>query len=191
MNGSREESATERTRPLRFVFFGRSIVSDWQNPEALTSRAVLRALNHLGHETRFLEERRNQPTVELLRARGAGPLREFAAEYPDLVYRTYELPKRRERTLWLGRELADADAVVVFDDTPSDVLAELARISRPRLVRVIALTGNNEPPFAPDILLDATEMTLRHASEVAADLAAAVSEELARRGRPSAGPALR
>src|SRR5262245_56829189 len=90
VNRDRDQEASQR--PLRIVFFGRSIVSDWENPPAATSRALLRALNELGHETRFLEQRSNQPTIDLLRARGSRPLREFAADFPDIVYRTYELP---------------------------------------------------------------------------------------------------
>src|SRR3954447_21704252 len=111
LNGNLAKGPTAPERPLRFVFFGRSIVSDWENPAAATSRAILRALNDLGHETRFLEQRANQPTIDLLRARGSAPLRAFAEDYPDIVYRTYELPMGVERTVWLARELADVDAV--------------------------------------------------------------------------------
>jgi hypothetical protein len=139
------------------VFFGLSIVSDWNNPSATTSRALLRVLNQLGHETRFLEERGNRATVELLQARGSSPLREFAREYPDIVYRTYELPKGLERTVWLARELGDVDVAVALDDAPRKLLDELARVPLPRLVRVIVLTGEHPPPFAPDILMSFSE----------------------------------
>src|SRR5262245_55221408 len=127
VNGNRDKDSMAPQRPLRFVFFGRSIVSDWENPAAEISRALLRALNELGHETRFLEERGNQPTVALLRARGSAPLREFSEEFPDIVYRTYELPTGTERTIWIARELADVDAAVALSDAPPELLDELSR----------------------------------------------------------------
>jgi hypothetical protein len=187
-----------RTRPLRFVFFGRSIVSDWENPTAHASRALLRSLNNLGHETRFLEQRGNQPTVDLLQAKGAGPLRAFSKQFPDIVYRTYELPNGTERTVWLAREVGDVDAVVALDDAPPEVLAELARVPLPRLVRVIALTTTVEPPFEPDILLGTDEMPLdlealsdpTQAIMVARLFVSAVDEELKRRRSPSASTPL-
>jgi hypothetical protein len=168
------------------VFFGHSIVSDWQNPAAQTSRAILRALNQLRHETRFLEERGNRATVELLQARGSSPLREFAREYPDIVYRTYELPKGLERTVWLARELGDVDVAVALDDAPRELLDELARVPLPRLVRVIFLTGDNPPPFTPDILLSFPESPSFDAASFVAPLVEMVSSELARRRLPSA-----
>jgi hypothetical protein len=187
-----------RARPLRFVFFGRSIVSDWKNPTANASRALLRALNELGHETRFLEQRGNRPTIELLRARGAGPLRDFNEQFPDIVYRTYELPNGLERTVWLAREVGDVDAVVALDDAPPELFAELARVPLPRLVRVIALTTTAEPPFEPDILMGIDEMPFdqaalsdpTQATIVAKQLANAVDEELKRRRSPSASKPL-
>ena len=167
-------------RPLRFVFFGHSIVSDWENPAALTMRALLRALNQLGYETRFLEERGNRATVELLRARGSAPLREFAREYPDLIYRTYELPKGLERTVWLARELADVDVAVALDNAPRELLEEIARVPLPRLVRVLLVSGEELPPFTPGILLSVPESET-DAKALAAHLVELVAKELAER----------
>ncbi len=160
VNGLHEREISAPERPLRFVFFGRSIVSDWENPTAVLSRAILRALNDLGHETRFLEERGNQPTVDLLHARGSAPLRAFSKEFPDIVYRTYELPSGAERTLWVARELGDVDAVVALNDAPPEVLDELSRVPLPRLVRIVAMTDDGQPPFEPDILLTKSEMLI-------------------------------
>lgn len=193
-----DSSLSGRSRPLRFVFFGRSIVSDWENPTAHASRALLRALNELGHETRFLEQRGNQPTVDLLRAKGAGPLRDFNEQFPDIVYRTYELPKGLERTVWLAREVGDVDSAVALDDAPAEVLAELARVPLPRLVRVIALTTTVEPRYEPDILLGTNELPFgpealtdpTQANLVAKQLVIAVDEELKRRRFPSASKPL-
>jgi hypothetical protein len=122
--------------PLRFVFLGASIVSDWDNPAATSVRAVMRALTAAGHEAIFLEERRNRPTVELLRARGSAPLRAFAEQYPDLHYRTYDLPRGLERTVWFVRQIATADAVVVLDGAPAGVVEEAARLDARHLTRV-------------------------------------------------------
>jgi hypothetical protein len=179
VDGARPYSNGE-SRPLRFVFFGHSIVSDWENPAALTSRALLRALNQFGHETRFLEERGNRATVELLRARGSAPLREFAREFPDVIYRTYELPKGLERTVWLARELADVDVAVALDDAPRELTDELARVPLPRLVRVLLVTGDEPPPFTPDILLSVPESET-DARTLAAYLVELVTKELTKR----------
>jgi hypothetical protein len=163
------------------VFFGHSIVSEWHNPTASASRALLRAISQLGHETRFLEERGNRATVELLRARGSAPLREFARDFPDIVYRTYELPKGLERTVWLAREIGDVDVAVALDDAPGELLDELARVPLPRLVRVIVMTGSDPPPFTPDILLSIPESTRFDAKNFAESLVQQVTSELARR----------
>ena len=168
-------------RPLRFVFFGHSIVSDWRNPTAKSSRALLRAINQLGHETRFLEERGNRATVELLRARGSAPLREFAGDFPDIVYRTYELPKGLERTVWLAREIGDVDVVVALNDAPLELLDELAHVPLPRLVRVILVTGKDPPRFTPDILMSIPESMSFDATSFAESLVQQATSELARR----------
>jgi DNA-binding IclR family transcriptional regulator len=69
-------------RALRFAIFGTSLVSDYGNPLATTVRAIMRALMARGHEVTFLEERRNQPTLALLRDRGAAPMRLTSAIGP-------------------------------------------------------------------------------------------------------------
>lgn len=137
MPHSTDGKHNDTQNPLRFVFFGESLVSDWGNPTATTVRAVMRALTAAGHEALFLEERRNRPTVELLRARGSASLRAFADRYPDLHYRTYELPRGLERTVWFVRQVATADAVVVLDGAPDGVFEEAARLEARHLTRVV------------------------------------------------------
>jgi hypothetical protein len=142
LNGNRPQRQNQNremataSSPLRIVFFSPSIVSDWGNPAATTVRAVMRALIAAGHETVHLEERKNRPTVELLRARGSAALRAFTERYADLPYRTYELPTGLERTVWFVRQISTADAVVIFDGTPEGVLAEAARVQTRHLTRL-------------------------------------------------------
>jgi hypothetical protein len=137
----REPSGSEGTRPLRLAVFGESIVSDWGNPAATTWRALLRVLTAAGHEAVFLERRRNRATVELLQARGAEPLRTFGARYPDVRYRTYDLPRGLERSVWFGREVATLDAAIVLDNAPAEIVEELRAYRTPRLLRLLHQTG--------------------------------------------------
>lgn len=144
---------TIAVRPLRFVWFGESIVSDLGNPAATTSRALLRALGRLGHHAVFLEERGNRPTTELLRTHGAAPLRAFNREFPDIAYRTYDLPAGRERFVWLGRELSVADVVIVQDTTPASVIDVIRQGTAPHVVRVVQLTTERVPPVDADLVV--------------------------------------
>jgi hypothetical protein len=140
-------------RPLRFVWIGESIVSDLGNPAATTSRAILRALAQVGHHAVFLEERGNRPTTDMLRTHGAAPLRAFNRQFPDIMYRTYELPEGRERSVWLGRELSVADVVVVQDTAPAGVIDAIRQGTAPHIVRVAQRTMENDPPFDADLVL--------------------------------------
>lgn len=105
----------------RFVFLGNSIVSDWRNPLATTSRAVLRALGDLGFEAVYLEPRRNPATTGLLRQRGAQPVLRFNSARADLQYRTVDVPLQRETEVWIGQFAATAGVIVALDGTPEPV----------------------------------------------------------------------
>jgi len=105
----------------RFVFLGDSIVSDWHNPLATTSRAVLTALGNLGFEAVYLEPRRNDATVGLLSQRGAEPVRLFNSLRADLQYRTFDLPARWEARVWIGQFAATAGVIVALEGTPEMV----------------------------------------------------------------------
>jgi hypothetical protein len=123
--------------PLRFVFLGESIVSDWRNPQATTSRAVLRALTSLGHDAVYLEPRLNSATVSLLRQRGAGPVRAFDRRYPDLQYRTVDLPLEREAGAWLGQFASTSDAIVLLEGTPGYLVEHAKAFSSERMAVLI------------------------------------------------------
>ena len=118
-------------RPLRFVVFGESIVSDWGNPVATSARAVLDALTTLGHEVTFLERCGNDAITELLRARGSQATHSFAATYPMIRARTFDLPRGWERTVWFSREVGTTDAVIALPGTPSELIPEI--VATPKL----------------------------------------------------------
>jgi len=156
-----------RSSPLHIVIFSASIVSDWQNPAATTVRAVMRALIAEGHEVVHLEERRNQPTVDLLRARGSVGLRDFTERYAELPYRTYEMPSGLERTVWFVRQVSTADAVIILDGTPHGVVELAAQLPSRHLtwvrwssdpdrdtswasISLVPMAGDAEPPEDTD-----------------------------------------
>ncbi len=143
-------------RPIRIVWFGESVVSDWNNPVATTTRAVMRALGHSGHDVVFHERRNNAPMLEAMKARGSAMYRAFQTAYPDIRYRTYDLPKRNsERTVWMARETAIAEAVIVQDSAPDEVLQWLDRFSSPKIVTVYqrTSTGRKSPEPRTDLVL--------------------------------------
>ncbi len=148
-------------RPLRVVVFGESIVSDWGNPAATSWRAMLRALLAAGHDAVYEERRKNDAVVGLLRARGAGAMKAFGRRYPDLLNRTYDLPRGAERSIWFGREVSTADAAIVLDDAPDEIFEEIAAYDTPRLVKVLARTGIDRILPVPvdrfDLVLEADE----------------------------------
>lgn len=114
----------------------------------------MRALVARGHEVIFLEERRNRPTLALLRDRGASALRAFSAHAPDVRYRTYELPTGVELTLWLSRELATVDAVILLEGTPPPVSGLLFGRAARHLVRIAELTAGGTALLPdPDLII--------------------------------------
>jgi hypothetical protein len=123
--------------PLRFVALGGSLVSDLGNPVATSARAILAALAAAGHVVTFLEQRNSPALVSLLRSRGSAAFRAFAARYPRIQHRTYELARGWERTVWFGREIGTADAVIALPGTPEPLIPEIAENESPRLVRLI------------------------------------------------------
>lgn len=149
---------------LRIVVAGPSIMSDWRNPAATTNRAVAEALIELGHEVTYLEPRRSEAMVDLLRARGAGPIRDFAEAYPRLAVRTVELPQPFQAASWAGQFLSTASGAIVLDGCPPVVADGFSQFAQADL-RVFVereaddeswLTlesGNSEPiPYRPAVL---------------------------------------
>ena len=134
-DGNVERSDVEWRRCL--MIFGDSIRSDLDNPLATSWRAIMRALTRRGHEVVFIEPRRGESLTRLLRQRGSAPLRQFAEQYPDLQYRTLDLPRDRELSIWLARELALVDTVVVLDNASQEIRTRIAAYDEPRLLRIV------------------------------------------------------
>jgi hypothetical protein len=124
-------------RPLRFVVFGESIVSDWNNPVATSARAILSAIAHNGHEVTFLEQRGNPALAGMLAHRGSCGYRAFTDRYPEIQFRTYDLARGWERTVWFGREIATADAIVALPGIPRVLLPEIAALDSQRIIRLV------------------------------------------------------
>ena len=150
MHSSNGFAASSQPQPIRIVWFGESIVSDWNNPVATTTRAVMRALGQAGHDVIFHERRNNAPVLEAMKARGSAMYRAFQSVYPDIRYRTYDLPRTSpERTVWLARETAIAEALIVQDSAPDEVIDWLNRFAAPSIVtiyqRTMSTRRDNEP----------------------------------------------
>jgi spore maturation protein CgeB len=105
---------------MRLVFLGLSLSSSWGNGHATTYRALLKALHANGHELLFLE--REQPWYAAHRDLSAPS---FCA------LRFYEGVSDLDR---FGREIADADAVVVGSYVPDGIAAiDSVTVHAPRL----------------------------------------------------------
>jgi hypothetical protein len=144
----------EHERSLRIIWFGQSVISDWNNPIATTVRATMRALQNAGHMVTFLEPRNSVPFVSALSALGWAPYRDFQAQFPDLHYRTYDMPRRAERDVWLSREAALVDAVIVQSDAPVEIFEWLERLDDAPMLRVLIKLAPEFPvPETFDVVL--------------------------------------
>lgn len=149
-----ELNGTLASPPLRLTWFGASVISDWNNPIATTVRATMRALSQAGHQVVFLEPRNSRPFVEALAARGWAPYRDFQAHFADLRYRTYDMPRRSERDVWLSREAALVDAVIVQSDAPDGIFEWLERVPDAPMLRIFLPIDGAQPPVdAFDLVL--------------------------------------
>lgn len=142
-----EMNGTLPSPPLRLTWFGASVISDWDNPIATTVRATMRALTRAGHQVTFLEPRNSAPFVAALAARGWAPYRDFQRYFGDLHYRTYDMPRRSERDVWLSREAALVDAVIVQSDSPEGIFEWLQRVPDAPMLRVFLPVAGEAPPI--------------------------------------------
>ncbi|MCC6313876.1 MAG: hypothetical protein IT337_07660 [Thermomicrobiales bacterium] len=161
LNGT---GASEDQRGLRWVWFGGSIISDWNNPVATTNRAVIRALQQRGHRVVFIEPSDNPAFMEALRERGSAIYRAFQADYPDIHYRRETLPAGSEGDVWLSRETALADVLVVQDDAPDRIFDWLERLPDVPIVRL--LLSSSESPAARAAPFDAVLSSVATGEEI-------------------------
>jgi hypothetical protein len=122
---------------LRFIALGASIASDWSNPVATSARAVLSVIAATGHNVTFLEQRGNSALTGMLAMRGSRPFKAFTDRYPEIQYRTYDLPRGWERIVWFGREVGTADVVVALPGTSEPLLPEIAALPSQHLLRLV------------------------------------------------------
>lgn len=97
----------------------------------------MEALRLAGHTVLFLEPRNSEPLVAALAARGSAIYRDFQRVFPDLHYRTYDMPRRAERDVWLSREAALVDAVIVQSDAPAEIFEWLDRVTDAPMTKVL------------------------------------------------------
>ena len=107
---------------MRFVMFYHSLVSDWNHGNAHFLRGIVTELLARGHEVRVLEPRNSWSRQNLVREYGAAPEAAFHEAYPGLTSTTYDL-----ETLELGRELDDADVVLVHEWNNHALVASVGR----------------------------------------------------------------
>jgi spore maturation protein CgeB len=95
---------------MNVKLFCHSLVSDWNHGNAHFLRGVMRELRRRGHTIDVLEPAGAWSRTNLLADGGQQAIDEFHAVYPELRSRTYD-----PRQLDVGRELVDADLVLVHD----------------------------------------------------------------------------
>ncbi|MCC6944637.1 MAG: hypothetical protein IT335_08665 [Thermomicrobiales bacterium] len=140
---SADQNGSAPDRELRIVIIGRSIRADWQNPRALTHRALVRALIDRGHDVVFLEERRNDAVIGQMKAEGSASVLAFDESHPDIRYRSYDPPLPRELGVWLGFESSTADLMILLLDAPPALPDVYARLQAPHVVRLHEVDGED------------------------------------------------
>lgn len=137
MSGSIEIPRLNATPRLRWIWFGGSIVSERGNPFVATHRLVIRELVARGQEIEYLEPANHPAFIEGLKEHGSAFYRSFLAEYPDIRYRRYDMPRPHERDVWMSREAALVDVVVIESGAPPEVLKWIARVEERSFVRLL------------------------------------------------------
>jgi hypothetical protein len=168
-------------RNLRIVVFSPSVVSTRDNPGANRVREMCQALIALGCDVTHLEERGNAWYRAMLEAEGAEPLRAFNRDFPLIRYRFYDIPQGIHRSVWFGRELATADLVIVYPDSPEGVVEEVAGFAVPQVVRLWDAPETNIPDLREPVFSESDQT----AETIAHQLIQAVNNELIRRRQTS------
>lgn len=95
---------------MRVVIFCHSLISDWNHGNAHFLRGISNELLARGHDVHVWEPSDSWSLQNLLTTEGESSLREFAAAYPNLRSKRYDLG-----TLDLSRALHGADLILVHE----------------------------------------------------------------------------
>jgi hypothetical protein len=154
MMGSNGHHPVNAFARLRWIWFGGSILSERENPFVSTHRLVIRELVARGQEVEYLEPADHPAFIEALKEDGSAFYRSFLAEFPDIRYRRYDMPRTHERDVWMSREAALVDVVVIESGAPQDVFTWIGRVQ--------------ERTFACVLLADSTPADATHFDAVLA-----------------------
>jgi spore maturation protein CgeB len=106
---------------MRFVMFYQSLISDWNHGNAHFLRGIVRELTRRGHEVSVFEPRDGWSLRSLLAEQGDAAISEFAAAYPGMRSRLYDL-EDLDFDLVLGK----ADVVIVHEWNHPHLFAAIA-----------------------------------------------------------------
>jgi spore maturation protein CgeB len=107
---------------MKIALYAHSVVSDWNNGNAHFLRGVLSDLQRRGHTTLVLEPEDGWSRTNLIANHGNAPLARFVAAFPHLHVTTYGPGFDHEAAL------EGADAVIVHEWTPPDLVARIGRL---------------------------------------------------------------
>jgi spore maturation protein CgeB len=105
---------------MNVKLFCHSLVSDWNHGNAHFLRGLMREFKRRGHQVDVFEPADGWSRSNLLAEAGPEAIEESHTAFPELRSRTYGM-----RDLDLGRELADADLVLVHDWNEAWLIAAL------------------------------------------------------------------
>lgn len=152
MNGNGAGPTLESKR-LRWLWLGGSILSERAGDLVATNRLVIRALIERGQEIEYLEPANHPAFMDGLKQSGSGFYRSFLTEFPEIRYRRYDMPRSHERDVWLSREAALVDVVVVESGAPAEVFDWLERVDSVPFVRVLVDGPEPVDPAGFDLVL--------------------------------------
>jgi spore maturation protein CgeB len=109
-------------RPMHFVMFYHSLVSDWNHGNAHFLRGIIRELRNLGHQVSVYEPLGGWSFSRLIEDRGPTAINGFFAAYPGMRPILYRL-----QALDLDQALADADVVIVHEWNDPALVTRIGR----------------------------------------------------------------
>lgn len=110
---------------MKFVLFYHSLVSDWNHGNAHFLRGIVAELIARGHRVEVHEPEDGWSRRHLVAEHGEAAIAEFHRRFPRLYSRVYD-PERFDP----GAALAGADAVIVHEWTPPELVTLIGRERR-------------------------------------------------------------